>query len=551
MRNKRLITAVLLSLFISFSFASQAESHNFEISKNLDIYNSIFRELDLFYVDSIKPEQLIRSSIDKMLAGIDPYTTYTPEAEKEDLHYMFTGEYAGVGAMIAQRDNRIFISEPYENMPAQKSGLKAGDILIEVNGEKLKGKDVSAVSNMLRGQAGETVEVLIERPGEEKQIKKQIVREKIKINPVDYYEICDDNIAYIHLSGFTEKASDELKKVLVDLKTKNNIQGLVLDLRGNPGGVIDEAINICSFFLPRDQQIVSTKGKDKQWDKVYKTTVEPIDLDLPMVVLVNGSSASASEIVSGALQDLDRAVIVGNRTYGKGLVQTTRSLNYGGFLKVTTAKYYTPSGRCIQAIDYEHRNQEGKAERIPDSLTTEFKTLHGRVVRDGGGVKPDVILDEPKNLDISYRLASDYFIFDYVTDYCNKHSQIAPINQFVFTDEDYADFKTYLKSKKFTYELKSSAVLKSLKEIAKIEGYSDIAAAEFDALEKKLSPDTDKDLELFKTQIKDLLSLEIAKRYYYQKGEMKQSLKKDEGLKKAIEILKEKDKYNSYLTGKK
>lgn len=550
MKQKILIFVILLSCLSPSAYSktkdNKKDSYYFEISKNLDIFNSLFRELDLFYVDSLKPEELVRSAIDKMLAGLDPYTVYIPESELEDLKTMTTGEYGGIGSLIIKRGDKILITDPYENMPAHKNGIKAGDYIIEVDGQKVKDKTSTEVSNMLRGQPGETVTLLIERSGESKNIKKEIVREKIQIKPIDFYDVYD-GMAYIHLSGFTDKSNTELKKALAELKSKNNIEGLVLDLRGNPGGIIDESVHVCNLFLPKGQEIVSTKGKDKQFDKVYKTIREPFDLEIPIVVLVNGGSASSAEIVAGALQDLDRAVIVGSRTFGKGLVQTTRPLGYEDYLKVTTAKYYTPSGRCIQAIDYEHKDSDGYAKRIPDSLTNEFKTSHGRIVRDGGGIVPDVELKEPEVVDISYRLITDYLIFDYVTEYTQKHTKIGPLENFEFTDADYEDFKKFLKDKDFTYQLRSSSILKNLKEIAKLEGYGDIAEEEFKALEEKLSPDTDKDLDAFKESIKELISIEIAKRYYFQKGEMEETLKKDDGLKKAIEILKDKEQYSSIL----
>ncbi len=549
--KQKILSFILLFSLTASSFAATAEKQDryFEIAKNLDIFNSLFRELDLFYVDSIQSQELVRSAIDKMLLGLDPYTTYIPESEIDDLKYMATGEYGGIGSVITQRGDRIIISEPYENMPAQRAGLKAGDSLVEVDGQKVKGKTTSEVSAMLKGEPGETVTVVVERPGDKKLIKKEIIREKIMLNPVDFYEV-KDGIAYIHLSSFTDKASMEVKKALVDLKAKNEVTGLVLDLRGNPGGIIDEAVNICNFFIPKGKEVLATRGKDKQFDKVYKTLREPLDIETPMVVLVDGSSASAAEIVAGALQDLDRAVIIGNRTYGKGLVQTTRPVGYEAYLKVTTAKYYTPSGRCIQAIDYEHKDKNGYAAKIADSLIHEFKTTRGRIVKDGGGVAPDITLKEPETLDISYRLVSDFLIFDYATEYCQKHPQIPSVDKFVFTDSDYEDFKQFLKSKNFTYQLRSTTVLNNLKEIAKIEGYGDIAKEEFDALANKLKPDTDKDLELLKTSIEELLSQEIVKRYYYQKGEIQQSLKNDEGLAKAIEVLKDKAEYNKILNVK-
>jgi carboxyl-terminal processing protease len=545
------IKIIILSVICFFAASSlQAgtpkESRNFEISKNLDTFISLFKELDLFYVDSIQPEQLIHSAINKMLAGLDPYTTFIPESELEDLKYMTTGEYGGIGAIISERDDKIIIIEPYEDMPAQKNDLRAGDIITEINGQKLKGKTSADASSMLKGQPGEKVTVTIERFGEKKPISKEIVREKIQENPVDFYSVYDD-IAYIHLSGFKDKASSELKKALVELNTKHNLKGVVLDLRGNPGGIIEESIDISNLFLPKGQIIVSTKGKDKQWDRIYKATREAWNVEIPMAVLVDEGSASASEIVAGAMQDLDRAVIIGNKTFGKGLVQTTRPITFENYLKVTTAKYYTPSGRCIQAINYENRDKNGRALKIADSLIHEFKTTNGRIVKDGGGIEPDIKLEQPEILNITYTLLTDYLIFDYATKYRQEHQHIAPAEDFVFSDEDFEDFKTFLKSKDFKYELKSSTAFKTLQEIAKLEGYDEIAKEELEALELKLQPDTDKNLEQHKQQIIELISTEIVKRYYFKQGEITEALKHDDGLKKAIEVLKDKEHYNQIL----
>ncbi len=542
----------ILSLFFSFGFSSLAakkDSRYFEITKNLDIFNSLFRELDVFYVDSIKPQELIPLAIDNMLYELDPYTVYIPESEFDDLKLMSTGEYGGVGAIITQRGDSILISDPYEGKPAQKAGIKAGDYLLEINGQSLNGKSVSQASELLRGQPGEMVKVKILRPGEKKAIVKEILRETIAINPVAYYAVYD-SIAYIYLSGFTDKASAEFKKAFTEMKSKNDLKGLVIDLRGNPGGLITDAIDISGYFLPKGQEVMSTKGKNTQWDEVYKTSREPLDADIPIVVLVNDESASASEIVAGAFQDLDRAVIVGNKTFGKGLVQTTRPIGYNGYLKVTTAKYYTPSGRCIQAIDYENRELGNRAKKVADSLTHEFKTRNGRPVKDAGGITPDVELKQTETLNISHKLLVDFRIFDYATQYVRKHPHIASVKDFELTEADFEDFKQFLKSKDFSYELRSIEVLNKLKEIAKIEGYEELASKEFEALEQKLKPDTDKDIELHKQEIKKQLSVEIVKRYYYQKGGMQEALKTDEGLEKALEILKDNNQYHSILKKK-
>ena len=544
MLTKRTIITVVLFLSLagfSYSASVEKESRNFEITKNLDIFNTLLRELDLFYVDSIKPRELIPLAIDKMLMGLDPYTVYIPESEIQDFKYMATGEYGGIGAIITERDGRIMITDLHENMPAHKVGLKIGDYIISIDGEKIKNSSTTDVSAMLKGEPGDIVTIVVERAGEKKQLKKEIIREKIQVSSIDYYGV-HNNIAYIYLSSFTDKSAAEVKKALVEMKSKHDLKGLVLDLRGNPGGIIEEAVGISNLFLPKGKEVLSTKGKNTQWDKTYKTTREPFDAEIPIVVLVNDESASAAEIVAGALQDYDRAVIIGNRTYGKGLVRTTRPVGYSSYLKVTTAKYYTPSGRCIQAIDYEH-----KSGRIADSLTHEFKTAHGRTVKDGGGITPDITLKDIETLDISYRLLADFIIFDYATKYYQKRPKIESIEDFEFTDEDFEDFKEYLKSKDFTYQLRSSIALNKLREIAKIEGYTDIAKEEFDALERKLIPDTDKDLEALKPTIKRLLGAEIAKRYYYRQGVIQQILKSDEGFIKAVEVLNDSGLYNKIL----
>ena len=540
---KRIIITVALFLSLTgFSYASSAEkeSRNFEIIKNLDIFNTLLRELDLFYVDSIKPQEIITSAINEMLMELDPYTTYIPESEIDDFKHLVTGEYGGIGALITERNGRIMITDVYENMPAQRVGLKAGDYITAIDGKRIKNVSTTEASAMLKGEPGSVVTVVVERTGE-KMLLKKLVRQKIQMSAIDYFGV-HNNIGYIYLSGFTEKSAAEVKKALVEMKSKHNLKGLVLDLRGNSGGIIEEAVSISNLFLPKGKEVFSTKGKNTQWDKIYKTTREPFDADIPMVVLVDGESASASEIVAGALQDYDRAVIIGNRTFGKGLIQTTRPVGYNSYLKVTTAKYYTPSGRCIQAIDYEN-----KSGRIADSLMQEFKTAHGRIVKDGGGIMPDITLKEIETLDISYRLLADFIIFDYATQYYQKHPKIESIEAFEFTDEDFENFKEYLKSKDFAYQLRSNIALKSLREIAKIEGYDDIAKEEFDALEQKLMPDTDKDLEALKPTIKRFLGAEIAKRYYYRQGELQQALKSDEGFIKAMEVLNDRELYNKIL----
>lgn len=544
---------LLVGLGIGFLAGFVNDKRNFQITKNLDVFNTIFKELDLFYVDTIDVEKTINTGIASMLNSLDPYTQYYPESEREDFVMMTTGEYGGIGAVIMQRDSGVYISEPYEGMPAQEVGLRAGDKLIRIDDIDLKGKNSSEVSELLKGQANTQFTLVIEREGETLPIKKEIVRKKIALPAVSYYGVLKDSIGYIFLSSFTEKAAKEVKAALLDLKKNPKVTSFILDLRSNPGGIMEEAIQIVNFFVPKNRVVVTTKGKIKQWDKIYKTTQEPIDDKSPLAILINGESASASEIVAGALQDMDRAVIVGSRSYGKGLVQTSRNLPYNGTLKVTIAKYYIPSGRLIQAIDYGQLNPDGSTGRvIPDSLTSEFKTANGRIVRDGGGVKPDFVVQHEKRANISYYLFMDNIIFDYATQYQREHLTIPPIGEFALSDADYESFKAFVKSKHFKYDKQSEKVLENLREIAKFEGYLDNATEEFAALEAKLTHDLDKDLEFFKKEICDLIQLELARRYYYQKGGIMESLKSDEDVAKAIEVLQHPRLYEETLNpGKK
>jgi len=544
-----LLTTILFSLIANipvFAAKKEKNSREFEISKNLDIFNSVYKELDMFYVDTVAPEKVITSGIEAMLGGLDPYTNYIPESEMEAFKFMTTGEYAGIGALIGPKDGRTAITEIYEGMPAHKNGLKVGDIFVEIDGIKVDKKSNTDVSEMLRGEAKTVVKVSVERLGEKKPVTKEITREKIVIDPVTYSGVLNGNIGYINLSSFTDKSADIFKEAFLDLKNNKKIESLIIDLRNNLGGIMAEAVKITNLFVDKKSTIVYTKGKVKQWDETYKATVEPIDRKIPIVVLVNRNSASAAEIVAGALQDLDRAVIVGERTFGKGLVQTTRDLPYGGSLKVTIAKYHIPSGRCIQAIDYTRRSKEGFLQRIPDSLTTEFKTSKGRIVRDGCGIYPDLFIEPEKNATISYYLYSKDLIFDYVNIYQSTRTTIPPLKDFKFTEYD--EFKEFVKGKNFTYKLKTEEYLNSLIDIAKEEGYYDISENEFKALKDKLLHDLDKDLELFKDEIVELISIEIAKRYYYQKGEIIEMLKKDKTSRETISLLKDKERYDALLS---
>ncbi len=520
----------------------------FLVDKNLDIYYTLVRELNLFYVDEINPTDLVKTSIDEMLGSLDPYTNYIPESDMEDFRFMTTGEYAGIGAMISKHGDQVIIAEPYEGFPAQKSGLKAGDILIEVAGKETEKMSTEDVSNLLKGPANKVVSVKIDRPGQKKNLEIDIVREKIQIDAVPYYGMIDDEIGYIRLSNFTQNCGDEVKKAFTELKKQKGAKSLVLDLRSNPGGLLIEAVKIVNLFVPKGSEVVSTKGKVKQWDKTYKATENPIDTIMPMAVLVNRGSASASEIVSGALQDLDRAVIIGSRTFGKGLVQTTRDLSYNTKLKVTTAKYYIPSGRCIQALDYAHRNEDGSVGTIPDSLITEFTTKKGRKVYDGGGIVPDLKIDLDRLSSLSINLVRDFMIFDYATKFANENESIPSPEEFEISDEIFDDFKTFVKEQKFSYQSETEEVFSELLETAKSEKYYDVAEEQFEALKVKIGHELNKDLESFKEEIKEMLTDEIVTRYYYQKGAIKSALKDDKGLEKAKETLKNPQAFSTVFT---
>ncbi len=543
-----LVAGVAIVLVLSAGFMVSSD-RDFEILKNLDIYFSLFRELNLFYVDDTNPEKLVTKSIDAMLSSLDPYTQYIPESEADDFRFQTTGEYGGIGAIIRRGTDAVVIAEPYENSPAARSGLKAGDLLTEINGKPVKDQAITDVSEMLKGAPGTQIELTVKRPYENKTFKKTITREQIVIPNVPYYGIVAKGIGYIRLSSFTPNAGKEVGDALKDMKKNMNVHSVILDLRGNPGGLLVEAVNVVSNFVDKGQEVVSTRGKVQQFDNVYRTTDNPVDSVIPLVVLVNRSSASASEIVTGAIQDLDRGVIVGQRTFGKGLVQTTRRLSYNAQLKVTTAKYYIPSGRCIQALDYSHRNPDGSVGYIPDSLIRAFKTKKGRVVYDGGGIQPDIHVETDLLSNLAVSLYTKNLIFDYATDYAAHHDTVLAANKFRITDEMYRQFTQFLQGKDFDYETESEAKLDDLIKLAKREKYYATAAPEFTALKQKLAHDKNKDLQIFKPEIEDLLGEEIMSRYYYQKGRIEFSLQTDEQFSKAIQVLQDPQLYNSILNG--
>ena len=526
------------------------DKHNFEVSKNLDVFNSVYKELDMFYVDTIDPQKVIRAGIDAMLEEIDPYTVYYPEEDLGDLKQMITGKYAGIGSIIRyyKKRERVVIFEPYEGTPAAEAGLKAGDIILEIDGKDVKGLMTDKVSDMLRGEAGTTFVLKVERPGAEAPMEFKITRRNIQTPAVPYYGMLSDGKSgYVQLTSFTDNSARDVRRAIIELK-EQGAQQLVFDLRSNGGGSLKEAVDIVNLFVPKGLELISTKGKLRQACNVYKSTREPLDTEIPVAVLVDGASASAAEIVAGSLQDLDRAVIVGTRTYGKGLVQMPRDLPYNGQLKVTTSKYYIPSGRCIQALDYQHRDGNGQAVRTPDSLTKVFYTAAGREVRDGGGIRPDVEVKLEKQSNLLFYLVNDDVLLEYGNEYALAHPTIALPQDFELTDEDYEAFKTRVLESGFKYDRQSEKMLKELKEIAQFEGYWEDSKAEFEALEKKLQHNLEADLNRLKDDIKPLVEAEIVKRYYFQRGVIIQQLKSDPDLEKALEVLGDSVSYAALFT---
>lgn len=519
----------------------------FEISKNLDIFSALYREVNTNYVDEVEPAKLMRTGVDAMLKSLDPYTNFYSESEIEDVKFMTTGQYGGIGATIAQRKGDIVVNEPYEGSPAQAAGLRAGDIIIAIDGKQTKGKNSGDVTTFLKGQPNTPVILTLRRPGENTDFQKTLTRQEIKIKNVPYYNMISDNVGYIKLTGFTQNAGNEVKDALAELKKNAGLKAVILDLRGNPGGLLNEAVNVTNVFVDRGQLIVTTKGKVADNNRSYKTLNTPIDLAIPVAVLTNSQSASASEIVSGAIQDLDRGVVVGQRTFGKGLVQNTRPLAFNTQMKITVAKYYIPSGRCIQALDYTHRNPDGSVGKIPDSLIREFKTTNGRKVYDGGGVTPDFVTDQNSLSSIAISLLNKSLIFDYATIYRNKNASIPPAKNFALSEADYNDFVKFLADKDYDYVTASEKTLEEYKNAAIKEKYFDAIKTDYEKLKNSLKHDKQSDLVKFKEEISGLLESEIATRYYYQKGKIESTLKRDKDIKKAVEVLNNSSQYNTAL----
>ena len=531
------------------------KDHDFNVAKNMDVFNAIYKNLDMMYVDTLDADEVIGNGIKAMLGSLDPYTTYYPESEGKELKRMLTGKYAGVGALIRYNSQlkQVVIDEPYENMPAAEAGLKKGDIILSIADSSMAGKDVSYVSDHLRGEPGTSFILKFKRPSTGKVMKVKVTRRSIQLPYLPYYGLLEDKIGYINFNSFTENSAKDVRRAFIDLK-RQGAKGLIFDLRSNGGGSVQEAVSIVNMFLPKGKEVLVMKGKLQRANHEYKTTVEPLDSVMPIVVLVGGNTASASEITSGCLQDYDRAVILGTRTYGKGLVQATMDLPYNGQMKLTTSKYYIPSGRCVQALNYKH-SKGGYVEHVPDSLTKVFYTAGGREVRDGGGIKPDVEVKPDSVPNIAFYLASardsNEVMLNYEVNYIAKHPTIAPAKDFELTDADYDEFKAQVLKSDFKYDRETEKYLKDLEKLAKFEGYYEDAKPEFEALKKKLSHNVAKDLDFNKQTIKQLLENDIVAAYYYQGGAIENSLRYDKQVKEAVRLLNSPAEYDKILHPKK
>jgi carboxyl-terminal processing protease len=541
-----IIFSIIIISGLSMAFLGNQETREFRIGKNLDIFFTLFRELNAFYVDEINPDKIIKTGIDDMLKTLDPYTVYYTESESDEFAFMTTGKYGGIGSMVRNNGEFAVVTEIYRGFPADQAGIKPGDIIKKVNGVSLKGLTSEKVSDRLKGDPGTPITLTVEQNGKESEYVMK--RERIAVPPVPFSGMIDGNTGYIRFTSFTQNCIDEVKNALISLKAQNPKQ-IILDLRGNPGGLLTEAVEIVNLFVGQGNEVVSTKGKVKQFDSNYKTTKPALDEKIPLAVLINRGSASASEIVAGAIQDLDRGVIVGQRSYGKGLVQITRPLSYNTQLKVTTAKYYIPSGRCIQALDFSHPNEDGSVGYIPDSLISEFKTRNGRIVKDGGGITPDVEVVPETLSQLATELYLRNYIFDYATKYYWSHKDIKSPEQLVFSDKDYDDFKSWLTSRNFNYNTFTEQSFNELIANAKKEKYYDIHKDIFTALEKDITHDLGEDLKTFRKEIVELLMDEIMGRYFYEDGAINWTIKTDEQVLKAINILNNKIQYGAILKG--
>ena len=550
---KKLFYTVAMLLCIGLCLEGATRSKKSAISRNIDIFSSVFKEMQTFYVDSIDADKAVSTAINAMLGELDPYTVYMPRSEQEDFKTMTTGEFGGIGSYIVQRDGNVYISGPHKDSPAHKAGLRAGDLIIAIDGDTMLGKSHTFVSDRLKGTPGTDLTVKVKRPYvADSIIEVPMTRAKIKIASVPYYGVEKGDIGYIALNTYSESTADEVKKAVTDLTTNPAVKALVLDLRGNVGGLVESAVKVVGNFVPKGTEVLRTKGKGVLNEKVYKTTSAPIAPEIPLVVLIDGETASSAEITAGALQDLDRAVIIGNRSYGKGLVQTTRDIPYEGMLKVTVAKYYIPSGRLIQAIDYSRRNPDGSVSRIPDSLTNTFTTAHGRVVRDGGGISPDIDVEYPSLSRLTYNIMSDFWAFDFANRYFATHPQAPDIDSFEVSDSLYNEFKAFINPDKFEYDRVCETMLERLRAAAKVEGYDeDSLTVQFDILEKMLRRPLERDLDKHRDAIEPLIAREIMERYYFDPGRIKTGLRKDPGLDSAATLLHTRDRYTQLLSPSK
>ncbi len=541
------LAMISIALIGTVAFRGPGDNY-FAIAKNLDIFATLFKEVNTYYVDEVNPNMLIKTGIDAMLQSLDPYTNYIPEDDIEDYRTMTTGQYGGIGAIIGKRNGKSMVLMPYKGFPAEKGGLKIGDEILKIDGINVEDKTVEDISKLLKGQANTDLTVTVKRYGKNDEIDVNIKRERITVDNVPYYGMVTDKIGYIKLSNFTTGAGREVENALKKLKSEG-AEKLVFDLRGNPGGLLSESVNVSNVFISKGSDVVSTKGKVKDWNKTYKAINSPVDTDIPVAVLTSSRSASAAEIVSGVMQDYDRGVLVGERTFGKGLVQATRPLTYNSQLKVTTAKYYTPSGRCIQAIDYSHRNEDGSVGKIADSLKTSFQTQNGRLVYDGGGIKPDIQANQGKLAPISISLYTKNLIFDYATKYYYSNLELADPKEFALDDADYDEFLSWLKDKDYDYTTEVEQTIDDLIESAKDEKYYQDIEDQITSLRKKVQHNKDQDLQKFKGEIKELLEEEIAARYYLSEGKIEASFDDDDVLQAAVEVLNDDEKYEAILRG--